>query len=135
MTLKYFIFHGRNDLAISTNKLFELGFYHLNIGFALFIMVINYSINRKQQLLEVLSQKLEGYSIYLGVMLFFNLYVLFGEEGFQNNVNWFSYYTSSPGSARITAHESHLISPFSGRNEVWFFYYILYYLLSPTSIF
>ena len=71
------IFHGRDDLAISTNKLFELGFYLLNMGFALLIMEISYSVNGNQQLLEVLSRKLGGYSIYLGLMLFFNLYMLF----------------------------------------------------------
>jgi len=71
------IFHGRDDLAISTNKLFELGFYLLNIGFALLIMEISYAVNGNQELLEVLSRKLGGYSIYLGVMLFFNLYMLF----------------------------------------------------------
>ena len=71
------IFHGRDDLAISTNRLFELGFYLLNVGFALLIMEISYKIQGNQELLEVLSRKLGGYSIYLGFMLFFNLYLLF----------------------------------------------------------
>jgi len=71
------IFHGRDDLATSTNKLFELGFYLLNVGFALLIMEVSYVISGNQALLEVLSYKLGGYSIYLGIMLFLNLYLLF----------------------------------------------------------
>ena len=71
------IFHGREDLATSTNTLFEMGFYLLNGGFALLVMEIGYDINDKQSLMEVLSLKLGGFSIYLGVMLFFNLYLFF----------------------------------------------------------
>lgn len=71
------IFNGRDDLASATNKLFEMGFYLLNIGYALLIMEIAFDITGQQQLLEVLSQKLGGYSIYLGVMLFLNLYLFF----------------------------------------------------------
>ena len=71
------IFNGRDDLASATNKLFEMGFYLLNIGYALLIMEIAYDIAGQQQLLEVLSVKLGGYSIYLGVMLFLNLYLFF----------------------------------------------------------
>lgn len=32
------IFSGRQEIALSTNKLFETGFYLLNLGFALFYM-------------------------------------------------------------------------------------------------
>ncbi len=71
------IFNGRDDLASATNKLFEMGFYLLNIGYALLIMEIAFDITGQQQLLEVLSKKLGGYSIYLGVMLFLNLYLFF----------------------------------------------------------
>ena len=31
------IFNGREEIAMSTNRLFEVGFYLLNIGFALLI--------------------------------------------------------------------------------------------------
>jgi hypothetical protein len=71
------IFHGRQDLAVSTNRLFELGFYLLNVGFALLIMEIYAELYTTQRLMEVLSVKLGGYSIYLGMMLFFNLYLFF----------------------------------------------------------
>ena len=69
------IFHGKESIAFSTNKLFEVGFYLLNLGFALTIMRIDASLIAYQQMMEVLSSKIGGFSIYLGVMLFFNLYL------------------------------------------------------------
>ena len=32
------IFHGRTEIALATNRLFEIGFYLLNIGAALLIL-------------------------------------------------------------------------------------------------
>ena len=75
------IFKGKEDIALATNKLFEIGFYLINIGFALFIMEIHYySSNNEmtyQTLMEILSRKIGGFTIYLGLMLFFNLYLFF----------------------------------------------------------
>jgi predicted PurR-regulated permease PerM len=71
------IFRGKEDIAMSTNKLFETGFYLLNIGFALLIMEIAYEIGSNRNLIEILSTKIGGFAIYLGVMLFFNLYLFF----------------------------------------------------------
>lgn len=71
------IFHGKSDIAFSTNKLFEVGFYLLNLGFALLIMETSAAIANSQGMLEALSSKIGGFSIYLGIMLFFNLYLFF----------------------------------------------------------
>ena len=74
------IFKGKEDIAIATNKLFEIGFYLINIGWAMLILEISYhSINGMsyQTLIEILSKKIGGFSIYLGVMLFLNLYFFF----------------------------------------------------------
>lgn len=71
------IFKNREDIALSTNKLFETGFYLINIGFALRILEINNLVVNYQSLIEVLSYKLGGFSIYLGIMLFVNLYFFF----------------------------------------------------------
>ncbi|MDF1866498.1 MAG: hypothetical protein P1U70_16810 [Saprospiraceae bacterium] len=68
------IFHGKEEIAVATNKLFEVGFYLLNIGFALWIIRLNY-IDNTQDLVESLSEKIGGFAIYLGVILFFNLYL------------------------------------------------------------
>lgn len=71
------IFSGKSDIAFSTNKLFETGFYLLNLGFALWIMKIAETIFDGRTMLEILSAKIGGFSIYLGIMLFFNLYLFF----------------------------------------------------------
>lgn len=71
------IFKGREDIAEATNRLFETGFYLLNIGFALMILELNLYNNSYQELVERLSYKIGGFAIYLGIMLFFNLYFFF----------------------------------------------------------
>lgn len=70
------IFSGREELAVSTNRLFETGFYLLNIGFALWIMEMRY-IDSTRELMEGLSHKVGGFSIYLGAVLFLNLFLFF----------------------------------------------------------
>ena len=71
------IFKGREEIANATNKLFETGFYLLNLGFALMILEMNMYDNSYQVLIEKLSYKIGGFSIYLGLMLFLNLYFFF----------------------------------------------------------
>jgi hypothetical protein len=71
------IFFGREEIALATNALFRIGFYLLNIGFALFILKIHGVLGGAQDTIEALSYKIGGFSIYLGVMLFFNLYLFF----------------------------------------------------------
>lgn len=73
------IFRGQEEIANATNKLFEVGFYLLNIGFGLLILKI-YSYNfdeTYQSLIEILSSKIGGFSMYLGSMLFLNLFMFF----------------------------------------------------------
>ena len=73
------IFRGKSEIALSTNKLFETGFYLLNLGYAFLIMEITTEIGNgdNRTLLETLSTKIGGFCIYLGIMLFFNLYLFF----------------------------------------------------------
>ncbi len=71
------IFRGREEIATSTNKLFQVGFYLLNLGFAFLTLRIAYEITGAQDVFEALSSKIGGFSIYLGIMLFFNLYLFF----------------------------------------------------------
>jgi hypothetical protein len=75
------IFKGREEIADATNRLFQLGFYLLNVGFALLILKIydsEYSpFNTYQDIIETLSYKVGGFSIYLGVMLFLNMFLFF----------------------------------------------------------
>lgn len=71
------IFRGREEIANATNTLFETGFYLLNLGFALMILEITLYKDDYQSLIEALSYKIGGFAIYLGIMLFINLYFFF----------------------------------------------------------
>ncbi len=74
------IFNQKEDIALATNKLFKIGFYLLNIGFALLIVKIYDLVNYKD-MVETLSVKIGGFSIYLGiVMIFFILFFLKGRK-------------------------------------------------------
>jgi hypothetical protein len=71
------IFSGRTDIADSTNRLFEVGFYLLNIGFAFWIMEIYESMDGTQDVVEKLAGKVGGFAIYLGIVLFLHLWLFF----------------------------------------------------------
>lgn len=68
----YDIFSGQKDIATATNSLFKIGFYLLNIGFALTIIYFN-EIAGKADMIVRLSTKIGGFMIYLGVMMLLNL--------------------------------------------------------------
>lgn len=74
------IFSDRTEIATATNRLYELGFYLINMGFALFILRISSHLDTYQELVEVLSHKLGGFSICLGIMLLLNLLLFFKEK-------------------------------------------------------
>lgn len=90
------IFKDREDIANATNKLFEVGFYLLNMGFALLILKIDQGqrfeydpvlreqvttytrlLDTNQEMVEALAKKIGGFAILLGVMLFLNLLLFF----------------------------------------------------------
>jgi hypothetical protein len=71
------IFQGRPDVAQATNNLFRIGFYLLNIGFALYILEMYLDHAKVQTMIEQLSYKIGGFSIYLGIMLFLNMFLFF----------------------------------------------------------
>jgi len=66
------IFHQKEDIAMATNSLFKIGFYLLNIGFALCIIEF-FQIETVERLVVALSKKIGGFSIYLGMMMLLNL--------------------------------------------------------------
>jgi hypothetical protein len=71
------IFNGREEIAMSTNNLFRIGFYLFNIGFALYTMNIVDELSSTQDLIEKLSLKVGVFCIYLGCMLFLNMLLFF----------------------------------------------------------
>lgn len=66
------IFHQKSDIALATNSLFKIGFYLLNIAFAFLIIEFSQLITG-ESLVVGLSKKIGGFSIYLGLILLFNL--------------------------------------------------------------
>ena len=82
------IFKGRKEIALATNKLFETGFYLLNIGWALLILKMEIYQNTYQNLVETLTFKIGSFSIYLGIMLFLNLFLFFrGKQKTKESAN------------------------------------------------
>ncbi|MEQ9165777.1 MAG: hypothetical protein RLO12_05950 [Fulvivirga sp.] len=71
------IFGGDEQLADSVNHLLLVGFYLINIGYAVYTLTITRNIDTVQYLIESLSVKLGAIILILGGMHFFNLYVLF----------------------------------------------------------
>jgi len=84
------IFHGQEELAVSVNRLLQIGFYLISLGTAFVRLEITpekkYDQNTgtyfeipmagAQKMIEVLSYKVGGFTLILGLMLFFNLFIL-----------------------------------------------------------
>ena len=71
------IFHGNKELADSVNNLLLVGFYLINLGYAVYTLQVTTSINNVQQVIEELSIKVGLIILILGAMHFFNLYIFF----------------------------------------------------------
>jgi uncharacterized membrane protein len=71
------IFHGNKELADSVNNLLLVGFYLINIGYAVYTLTVTSSIINVQQVIEALSLKIGLIILILGGMHFFNLYIFF----------------------------------------------------------
>jgi hypothetical protein len=71
------IFHGNKELADSVNNLLLVGFYLVNIGYAVYTLQVTSSINNFQEVIEKLSVKVGFIILILGAMHFFNLYIFF----------------------------------------------------------
>ena len=71
------IFHGNEPLADSVNQLLVVGFYLINIGYAVYTLQIFGEINSAQVVIEKLSLKIGAIILILGAMHFFNLFVFF----------------------------------------------------------
>lgn len=71
------IFHGNLELAEAVDKLLLVGYYLVNMGYAVYAMIVNVNINDNRQLMEVLSQKVGVIVLILGAMHFFNMFIFF----------------------------------------------------------
>ena len=71
------IFKDKEHLAEATNRLFQLGFFLLAFGIGLWYMSTNIEIKTNRILLENLSIKVGFFTLFLGVLLFGNIYLFF----------------------------------------------------------
>ncbi len=71
------IFNGRSELANSTNKLFETGFFLLAFGIGLWYTETYMTVENYKQFFDLLSEKTGAFTLFLGIMLMFNLYLFF----------------------------------------------------------
>ena len=71
------IFHGNTILADSVNNLLLVGFYLINVGYAVYTLQITSDINNAREMIEMLSFKIGLIILILGAMHFMNLYIFF----------------------------------------------------------
>ncbi len=71
------IFHGNKELADSVNNLLLVGFYLINIGYAVYTLQVTGTIVNTREVIEKLSLKIGLIILILGAMHFFNLYIFF----------------------------------------------------------
>jgi hypothetical protein len=71
------IFHGNKELAQAVNNLLLVGFYLVNIGYAVYTLSIENDIKSSRELIEELSIKVGAIILILGGMHFFNMLVFF----------------------------------------------------------
>ncbi|MBN9379769.1 MAG: hypothetical protein J0H74_03325 [Chitinophagaceae bacterium] len=71
------IFHGNQELANAVNNLLLVGFYLVNIGYAVYTLTIPDNIADVRHLIEKLSIKVGAIILILGGMHFFNMLVFF----------------------------------------------------------
>jgi len=70
-------FKGAEHIAEAINNLLKMGFYLVNIGYALYTIRIAFSIESTSELIEVLSVKIGTIILILGFLHFFNMYILY----------------------------------------------------------
>jgi hypothetical protein len=71
------IFHGNKELADAVNNLLLVGFYLVNLGYAVWTMRIWQDVGAARELVEVLSLKIGGITLILGGMHFMNMFIFF----------------------------------------------------------
>ena len=68
-------FHGNAELADSVNHLLVVGFYLINVGYVAMALRTGAILDTPRQAIELVSDKIGGILLVLGMMHFLNLYV------------------------------------------------------------
>jgi len=69
------VFGGDERLATSVNQLLVIGFYLLNLGYVALFMASGSTVTTGRRLLEVLSAKVGGVAVVIGVVHLANVWV------------------------------------------------------------
>jgi uncharacterized membrane protein len=68
------VFNGDVSLAHAVNQLLVIGFYLLNLGYVALFMTSHTTVDTSRRLMEVLSVKVGGVAIVVGVVHFANVW-------------------------------------------------------------
>lgn len=68
-------FHQNEELADSVNRLLVVGFYLINIGYVSLVLRASGDVATPRQAIELVSEKIGGILVVLGMMHFLNLYI------------------------------------------------------------
>jgi hypothetical protein len=68
------VFHGDLTLAHAVNQLLVIGFCLLNLGYVALFMTSNAQIDSNRRVLEVLSTKVGGVAVVVGLVHFANVW-------------------------------------------------------------
>ncbi len=71
------IFHGNAELAQAVNNLLLVGFYLINIGYAVYTLRVWDTEITGRQVVEILSLKIGAIILILGAMHFMNMFIFF----------------------------------------------------------
>jgi len=71
------IFHGNKELADAVNNLLWVGFYLVNIGYAVYTLRVVDEVQTARLVIEILSIKIGAIILILGGMHFFNMFIFF----------------------------------------------------------
>lgn len=71
------IFHGNELLSTAVNNLLWVGFYLVNIGYAVYTLKTYDLVRDGRELIEVLSIKTGAIILILGCMHFMNMFIFF----------------------------------------------------------
>lgn len=71
------IFHGNTVLAEAVNNLLLVGFYLINIGYAIYTLQVVNIVDTARLVMEILSIKIGLIILILGGMHFLNMFIFF----------------------------------------------------------
>jgi hypothetical protein len=71
------IFHGNKELAQAVNNLLLVGFYLINLGYAIYTLRVDFTVGSVRELIEELSVKTGAIILILGGMHFLNMIIFF----------------------------------------------------------